>query len=122
MIHSGVKKIIENNAIGMATVDVSGKPHNIAVACCKVFGNKIIISNVHIKKSIENIEKNNFVSLVAWNKEWEKACIGFEIVGTAKSYSNGKWFEFVKKLPDNKDCIIKSAIIITIKKINKLLA
>ena len=105
----------------MATVDASGKSHNITVACCKVFGNKIVISNVHIKKSIKNIEKNSSVSLVVWNKEREKACIGFEIVGTAKSYSNGKWFEFVKKLPDNKDCKIESAIIVTIKKINKLL-
>ena len=84
MILPSLKKIIEANALGLATVGKNGKPHNIAVACVKVEGNVIIISNAHIKESIKNIEKNDEVALVVWNKEWEKSCVGFELIGKAR--------------------------------------
>lgn len=90
MISTGLKKFIESNAMGLATVGKNRKPHNIAVACVKVVDGKLVISNSHIKESIKNIGHNNNVSLVVWNKEWEKACVGFEIVGKAKNYTSGK--------------------------------
>lgn len=122
IISSGLKKFIEANAIGLATVSRGGKPHNIAVACVKVIGDKIIISNLHIKESIKNLDYNNNVSLVVWNKEWRKACVGFELIGKAKNYTAGKWFEYVKGLSDNKGCKIISAVVVTVKKIKKLLS
>jgi uncharacterized pyridoxamine 5'-phosphate oxidase family protein len=122
MISSGLKKFIESNAIGFATVGKNGKPHNIAVACVKVIEDKIIISNAHIKESIKNLKYNNNVSLVIWNKEWEKACVGFELVGKAKNYTVGKWLEFVKSLPDNEEYEIISAIVVKIMKIKKLIS
>ena len=122
MISTGLKKFIEANAMGFATVSKNGKPHNIAVAYVKVAEDKIIISNAHIKKSVNNLKCNDNVSLVIWNKEWEKSCVGFEFIGKAKNYKEGKWLEYVKKLPDNEGCKITSAIVITIKKIKKLLS
>lgn len=122
MITSGLKKLIEANAIGFSTVDKSGKPHSIAVAYVKVFGNKIVITNTHIKESIKNLKDNKNVALVVWNKEWETACAGFEIKGTAENCESGKWFEFVKSMPENKGYDIKSAIIVSVKKIKKLLS
>lgn len=35
MITPGLKKFIESNAMGLATVGKDGKPHNIAVAYVK---------------------------------------------------------------------------------------
>jgi predicted pyridoxine 5'-phosphate oxidase superfamily flavin-nucleotide-binding protein len=122
MIHSGTKKLIEKNAMGLSTVSKDGSPHTIAVACCKVSGNKIVISNSHINESIKNIERNNHVSLVVWNKDWEKVCVGFEIKGKAKNFARGKWLNYVTKLPDNKGCTIKSAIVVNVGKIKKLLS
>ena len=122
MISPGLKKFIESNAMGLATAGKSGKPHNIAVACVKVAEDKLIISNAHIKESIKNIKHNENVSLAIWNKEWEKACVGYEIIGKAKNYTSGKWFDFVRSLPDNKGYKIKSAIVIKITKIKKLLS
>lgn len=122
MISLGLKKLIESNALGLATVGKNGKPHNIAVACVKVDGDNIIISNAHIKESIKNIKRNKDVSLVVWNKEWEKACVGYELIGSAKNYTGGKWFDYVCKLPDNKGYKIKSAIVVKITKIKKLLS
>lgn len=122
MISAGIKKFIESNAMGFATINKNGKPHNIAVAYVKVVENKIIISNAHIIESIKNIKENNNVSLAVWNKDWEKACVGYEILGKAKNYTSGKWFNLVCNLPDNKGYKINSAIVIEVIKIKKLLS
>ncbi|HCP08548.1 MAG TPA: hypothetical protein DIT25_01985 [Candidatus Moranbacteria bacterium] len=120
MISPGLKKFIESNAMALATVGKNGKPHNIAVAYVKVVEGKLVISNAHIKVSIKNIEQNPNVSIAVWNKEWEKACVGFEIVGKAKNYTGEKWFEYVCNMPDNEGYKIKSAIVVTPTKIKKL--
>lgn len=120
MISVGMKKFIESNAMGLATIGKNGKPHNIAVAYVKVVDGKIVISNAHIKKSIKNISQNNNVSIAIWNKEWEKACVGYGILGKAKNYTSGKYFDFVCNMPENKGYKISSAIVVTITKIKKL--
>lgn len=122
MITPGIKKLIESNALSFATVDGQGKPHSIGVAYVKVIGDKIVISNTHINESLKNIEKNNNVALTVWNKEWETACVGFEIKGTAKNYKSGEWLDFVKNMPDNEGYNVKSAIVVLVKKIKKLLS
>jgi len=122
MISSGLKKFIELNAIGFATVGKDGKPHNIAVAYAKIVDDKIVISNAHIKETIKNLEYNNNISLVIWNNDWKKVCVGYEIIGKAKNYTEGKWFEYVKKLPENKGYKIISAIVVDVLKIKKLLS
>lgn len=106
--------------MALASVDKNGQPHNIAVACCKVEDDKIIVSNTHIYQTIENIKSNSRVSLVVWNKEWETACAGFELIGKATSHESGIWFDYVQKLPDNDGYDIKSAIVIEIEKIKRL--
>ncbi len=122
MISSGLQKFIESNVIGFATVGKNGKPHNIAVACVKVVEDKIIISNTHIKESIKNLKSNANVSLVVWNKEWERACVGFELIGKAKNYTEGRWLEHANGLPDNEGYKIISAIVVRVVKIKKLLS
>ena len=57
MISSGLKKFIESNAIGFATINRNGKPHNIAVAYVKVIEDRIVISNAHIKESVKNLKR-----------------------------------------------------------------
>lgn len=122
MITPGIKKLIENNVLSFSTVDKNNKPHSIAVACCKVFGNKIIITNTHIKESIRNLKDNKNVSLTVWNKDWEVACIGFELKGIAENETSGKYFDFVKKMPDNEGYDVKSAIVVTVTNVKKLLS
>lgn len=121
-ISESLKKLIESNAIGFATVDKKGKPHAIAVAYVKVVDDKVVISNAHIKRSIWNIEQNENVALVVWNKEWETACIGYELIGKAKNHTSGKWFDLVRQMPDNEGYTINSAIVIKITKIKPLIS
>ncbi len=121
MISLGLKKLIEANVIGFATVNRNGKPHTIAVAYVKVVKNIIVISNAHIKESVKNLKYNDNVSLVVWSKGWKKACVGYELAGKAKNYTEGDWFEYASNLPDNKGCKIVSAIVVKIERIKKLL-
>jgi uncharacterized pyridoxamine 5'-phosphate oxidase family protein len=122
IISVGLKKLIETNAIGLASIGKNGRPHNIAVACVKVVEDKVIISNTHIKETIKNLKHNNNVALVVWNREWEKACVGFELVGKAKHYTEGKWFEYVKNLQDNEGYNVVGAIVVKITKIKRLIS
>jgi predicted pyridoxine 5'-phosphate oxidase superfamily flavin-nucleotide-binding protein len=120
-INEGIKNMIEENAMSLATIDKKGNPHNIAVGYVKVISkNELIISNNYIVETIENIKSNKNISLVVWHQNWKKNCIGYELKGEAQYFTEGKWLEFVKKLPINKDEPTKGAILIKINKIKSL--
>jgi len=120
-INQGIKNMIETNAIGLATTDKNGNPHNIAVAYLKVISNnEIIISDNHLNETIENIKRNSNVALVVWRNDWEENCIGYELKGKAEYFTKGKWIEFIKKIPENEGEPCKGAILIKINKIKVL--
>ena len=121
MINEGIKNMIENNAMGLATIDKEGKPHNIAVGYVKVVSkNQIVISNNYLVETIENIKRNPNVALVVWASNWKENCIGYELKGKAEYFISGKWLEFIKKIPINTGEHCKGAILITINKIKLL--
>jgi len=120
-INEGIKNMIEENAMGLATTDKNGNPHNIAVGYVKVVSSdELVISNNYLIETIENIKANKNVSLVVWHKNWKNTCVGYELRGEAQYFTNGKWLEFIKKLPINKGEPCKGAILIKINKIKSL--
>jgi predicted pyridoxine 5'-phosphate oxidase superfamily flavin-nucleotide-binding protein len=121
VINKEMKNMIENNALGIASVDKSGKPHNIALGYVKVVSsNQLLISDNYLNETIENIKKNSAVALVVWSKDWETKCIGYELKGKAEYFTGGKWIESIKKIPENKGAPCKGAILVTIDKIKVL--
>lgn len=110
-----IKKIIEENALALATLDLKGKPYVIGAAYCKVKENKIIITNNFMKSTIKNILNNPNIAIVVWDKKWN----GYQFLGKAEYYQKGKWLNFVKSLKENKGMPAKGAIIVTINKIIK---
>jgi predicted pyridoxine 5'-phosphate oxidase superfamily flavin-nucleotide-binding protein len=121
MINEGMKKMIEENALGLATAGKSGNPHNIAVGYVRVVSkNQLLITNNYLVETMENIGKNPNVSLAVWAKEWKKSCIGYELKGKAEYFTDGKWVDMIKKLPVNKGEPCKGAILVTINKIKVL--
>ncbi len=117
MINEAMKKMIEENALALATSDEHGNPHNIAVGYAKVISkNQIVISDNYIVETINNIKKNPNVALAVWAKDWKENCMGYELKGTAEYFTSGKWIEFIKKIPINKGEPCKGAILITINK------
>lgn len=115
-INLRIKRIIESNPIAFATVDEEGNPYVIAVTCYKVIGkNKILVCDTYMKKSLENIQNNNKVALVAWNKDYE----GYQFFGKANYYNEGELFQLCKKLKAKKGLPCKGAILFEIDKIIK---
>ena len=121
MINQGIKKIIEKNALGLATVDKLGNPHNIAVGYVQVISkNQLLISDNYLKETILNLKNNPNVSLVVWISNWKENCVGYELKGKAEYFTSGKYLAIVKKLPINQGEPCKGAILVTINKIKSL--
>ena len=120
-INEGIKKLIEENALGLASVNLKGEPHNIAIGFVKVVSkNKLLISDNYIDETLSNIQNNSNVALVVWPKNWKENCIGYELKGKAEYFKSGKWLDEIKKIPENKDAPCKGAILVTINKIKVL--
>jgi len=120
-INEELKKLIEENDLAFATIDENGNPHCIAVGFCKVVSkNQILVTDNYMIETIKNIQQNPNVALTVWNKDWKENCIGYELRGTAEYFTNGKWYERIKQIPENKGEPCKGAILITIDKIKKL--
>ena len=115
LINNKLKDLIEKNAMSLATVSYRS-PHVIGVAFVKIISkNQILVTNNCMNVTINNLKKNNNVALAVWDKDWN----GYQMLGTAKYFTSGKWMDFVKKMPENKNEKPKGAILITINKIKK---
>jgi len=115
MINEGIKNMIENNALALATANKEGKPHVIAVGDVKLISeNQLLVGDNYMKTTIENIKINPNVSLVVWNKEG-----GVSLEGIATYYNSGKYLEEVKRI--HKGYPAKGAILIKINKIKSLI-
>lgn len=118
-----LKTLIEENALGFATVDENGGPHCIAVGCVKVVSeNQILITDDYIVETTKNIQKNPNVALAVWNKGWREDCVGFELKGAAEYFTEGKWYEIMKQNPETEGEPRKGAIVVTIEKIKELIS
>ena len=111
-----IKKIIEENAVALASVDNEGNPYCIAVAYVKVKDDKIVITANYMNTTLENVKNNPNVCLTVWNKEWN----GYQIKGRAEYFEQGEWLDFVKTIPKNKDEPCKGALVIEVNNIKKL--
>lgn len=119
LIDKEIKKLIEGNAIALATVNVDNTPHCIAVGDVKVLNNKtLLVGDNYMNLTVKNIKKNKKVSLVAWDKNWEDNCVGYEILGDANYYTEGEWINEVKKI--HQGFPAKGAIVVFVNGIKKL--
>lgn len=119
MINKELKKLIEENALALATIDEHCNPHCIAVADVKVVSkNRILIGDNYLVETVKNIRRNSNVALVVWDKNWKRNCVGYELKGVVKYFKTGRWREMVKRI--HKGFPAKGAILVTIKKIRRL--
>lgn len=113
---SGFKKMVETNAMSVATTDGRGKPHAIAVAYVKLREGKLVITDNFMKKTVKHIQKRPDVAVAVWNSKWK----GYEVKGKARYYASGKWYNIVKRMKENKGYACKGAVVITPMSIKKL--
>lgn len=109
-----IKKLIEENAMALATSDKFGNPHCIAVGDAKIVSDdQILIGDNYMFETKNNIQKNPNVALIIHDNN-----IGYGLKGKAQYITSGKWANEVKKI--HKGFPAKGAILITINKIKKL--
>ncbi len=117
IIGNNLKKLIENNAMSLATVNNDNTPNVIGVAYIKVVSeNKIIITDNFMSQTINNIQENNNICIAVWNEKWK----GAKIIGTADYYTSGEWKSYVENMKENQGLSAKGAILVTISQIIKL--
>lgn len=121
MITPSIKKIVENNVLALATVSQEGRPHCIALGYVKVINSRqLLVTNNYMRQTIQNISRIPQVALAVWSRDWEKNCVGYELMGTAEYFTSGPWVDRIKKIPENRGELCRGAIVITVSKIKKL--
>lgn len=121
MITPEMKKMIESNALALATVSPKGEPHCIALGYVQVINDhQLLATSNYIRESVKNIARVPQVALAAWNREWEKECEGYELIGRAEYFTDGPWLEKIQAIPENRGEPCLGAIVITVEKVKKL--
>ena len=121
MIDSELKRLIEENAMALSTLDGDGKVHTIAVGFAKVINERqLVITDNYMSKTVNNINRENRVTLAVWNRNWKDKSVGYELRGFAEYFLEGVWHNFVKGLKENRGEPCKGAILVTVKEKNKL--
>lgn len=109
--------LVRRKIVVLATSNLKARPRVIFVEVNQVKDNRIIISDNEMKITRQNLLKNKQVCILVFEKDFSY-CL--KILGEAKYYKNGKYFDFVKNLKTNKMQSPKGAIVITLKDIIKL--
>jgi len=117
MINQEAKSLIENNPVALATTN-GREPNVCAVADVRVIEGKILIGDNYLKTSIENLKRNNNVSLVVWSKNWEESCFGYKVLGKAEYITEGMWLEKAKEI--HKGFSTKGAVLVTVQDIKRI--
>ncbi|MDO8638004.1 MAG: pyridoxamine 5'-phosphate oxidase family protein [Candidatus Daviesbacteria bacterium] len=79
----------------LATSSKNGEPHAIVVISYGILDGKLLIGVCQMKTSLENLQENNLVSMVAkYNEEY------YRIEGQVDIQSSGKYFEVVLKISE----------------------
>ncbi len=112
-----LKKLIESSTLSFATVGKDASPHIIYVAFARVDGDNLVITNNYMRSTVKNIESNPKVAVSFFTTDGK----GFELLGTASVQKSGKYFDLIKTIPENKGLPAKSAIVVSVSKINKML-
>lgn len=111
---------IENNEwIVFSTASDNKEPHAIVVIPSRVEKDKIILSNIQMKKSIENIKLNPKCFIDVYIKEQEDKQI--KINGIGNIYDSGELFQEIKEFEEtnnlSEDLKVNSIIVIKISNI-----
>lgn len=113
-------EIIEKNKwVIFSTVSKSGQPHCIVVQPSRIEKDRIILSNIQMKTSIENLKENNKCCINIYSQKNEDMQIKIHGLGTISNsgelYSEIKEYEEINNLPS--DLKVNSIIVVNIESV-----
>ncbi len=115
-----IKIIEESNIVALGSVDNNGQPRIIYVMPSKIENTRIVISNIQMNKTIENIKnnKNVFINYYASDRELQ-----IKINGVASIENNTPEFFDIKNFEESNNLSsnlkVKSIIIVNIKSVEE---
>ncbi len=95
------QKFKRGSEVVLVSATKSGKPNAIVVVSLGFLGNELVIADCQMKNTVRNVGTNPGVCVVG---------SPFKVVGSAKLFSSGKYFDFCVKHSDGYD--VKHAIVI----------
>ena len=111
-----IEDIKNNEWVIFSTVDEKSEPRAIVVIPSKIEKDKIILSNIQMEKSINNIKINSNCFINAYIKEQNDKQI--KIIGTGKILDNGELFNSIKQYEETnnlpEDLKVNSIIVVEI--------
>ena len=109
MIPENVKKLLKRwKVIHLATSSKEGIPNLIAVECCGIAGDKILIADCHFGKTKKNLDENKRVSILTENNKEH-----YQIKGTAEYQTSGKYFDKIVKILEGTGYQAKGIILVS---------
>lgn len=115
-----IEEIKDNEWIIFSTADRYCNPHSIIVIPSLVEANRIVLSNIQMEKSMNNIKENDKCFIDVYIKEKNHKQI--KIDGLAKIFDSGDLYEEIKKYEETNNLStelkVNSIIFIEIKKVN----
>lgn len=112
-----IQNIIEAEKVVFTTVSKDFQPRSIWVVPSRVLEDKIIVSNIQMIKSIENIKSNSkcFINVYMADKD----DLQYKIEGEAQVFETGDLFEEIKQCEESEnlppELKVNSIIVINIK-------
>lgn len=117
-ISENQKKLLETEALAVATINKDGSPHLIAVGYTRVINSTtVVITDNFMKQTPENIKNDSRICLAVWSKDWKE---GYRFVGNAEYQTTGKYVDYVKTMKVNEGYPAKGALVVTVDNIQKL--
>ncbi len=104
-----IRFINENEVITFATSSLDGTPRNVYVCPSMISYDKIIISDVKMVKSCQNIKNNPKVFITSINKDYSK---WLKISGIAKYEVDGEMFDNIYDLEMSRGYKPKAVIVV----------
>ena len=114
-----IEAIKNNEWFIFSTADKNNNPHCIVVMPSLVENKRIILSNIQMEKSIQNIKENSKCFIDVYIKEENDKQI--KINGTGKVFESGDLFEEIKKYEETNnlppELKVKSIIVVEIENV-----
>lgn len=107
--------LIKNNEwVIFSTADLNNNPRAIVVIPSRIEKDRIILSNIQMNKSIENIKNNNKCFINVYSKD--SSDMQIKISGIANVYENGNLYTEIKEYEETnnlpEDLKVQSIIVI----------
>ncbi|BAW31239.1 MAG TPA: pyridoxamine 5'-phosphate oxidase family protein [Methanothermobacter sp.] len=116
MLNDEMIDAIEKNLVFVATASSDGTPNLVPIGFTRPIDDKrILIVDVFMKKTINNLEENPKISIIVQNVKEHP----YQFKGTAKIFKSGKFFEEAVEWAQNvmSEVEPKSAILMTVEEI-----